>query len=255
MKNKKLTLGAMSLVVLPLASSAATISWQPSVDMYTGSTVETFVNTTGTLAVAYNNTTDTTSGNTATTVNGVAFTPQNTGTPLVGAGGETITINGGTDNENAFGDGDFSNNGSIFHLIRGATFNVTSIDLSGLTIGNTYLIQAFNHDGRSSRHNQFITGYDGSTAAPVGQSQLSNFDNGTSTGARVGDSIIGTFTADATTQVIPIFGSNNGGTSWGAGNSQAQINAVQLRTTAVVPEPASALLAFVGLALGLRRRR
>ena len=251
-----------ALAMLPIAGSAATIAWSPSVDMFQGSTVETFVSTDGTSAVAYNNTTDTTSGAADVTVNGVAFIATNTGNTLTGAGGESITINGGSDNEDAFGDGDFSNNGNIFHLIRGATFSVTSITLGGLQIGNTYQIQSFNHDGRGSRHNQFITGYDGSTAAPVGQSQLSNFDNtddGTGNpigGARVGDSIIGTFVADSASQVINIFGSNNGGVSWAAANSQSQINAVQLRTIAVVPEPSSiALLGLGGLALIMRRRK
>ena len=254
MKHTKFTLCSIALLGMTSQAHSAVISWQSSVDMYQGSTVETFVDTTGTVAVAYNNTTDTTSGNTAVSVNGVAFTPQNTGTALIGSGGESITINGGTDNEGAFGDGDFSSNGSIYHLIRGATYNVTSIDLGGLTVGHTYLIQSFNHDGRSSRHNNFITGYDGSTAGPVGESQLSNYDNALSSGARVGDSIIGTFVADSATQVINIFGSNNGGTSWGAGNSQSQINAVQLRTIAV-PEPSSALLALLGLSFGFRRSR
>ncbi|MFC0018838.1 PEP-CTERM sorting domain-containing protein [Roseibacillus persicicus] len=260
-KNSNPLLASATGLALALSSQlpAATISWQPSVDMYQGSTTETFVNTEGTSIVAYNNTTDITSGDTAVTVNGVSFTPQNTGIPLVGVGGATITINGGTDNENAFGDGDFSNNGSIYHLIRGGTFEISSVTLSGLTIGQTYLVQAFNHDGRNSRHNDFITGYDGTSSAPAGTSQLSNYETDGEPdigGARVGDSIIGTFLADSATQVITIYGSGNNGASWASGNSQSQINAIQLRAIEPIPEPSSALLVgLAGTVLLLRRRK
>ncbi|MDP0491902.1 MAG: PEP-CTERM sorting domain-containing protein [Verrucomicrobiota bacterium JB023] len=233
-------------------SPAAIISWQSSVDMYQGSTVETFVTTQGDALVGYNATTDTTSGNTAVTVNGVSFTPQNTGVPLIGTNGVSITINGGTDNENAFGDGEFTSNAAIFHLIRGGTFGVTSVTFGGLTIGQEYLIQSFNNDARGSRNSNFITGYGDGTnsSSPVAFSSLNNNPPGPS----AGDSIIGTFIADSTSQSFNIFGTNGGPAgTFNSGNSQSQINAIQLRA---IPEPSSAaLLGLAGATLLLRRRK
>ena len=85
-------------------------------------------------------------------VNGVSFTGTGMGVTLGGAGTETITINGGVDNVGSFGDGNFSSDGDIFNLLRGAVFQVDTVTLGGLVVGQEYSIQVFTHDGRSSRN-------------------------------------------------------------------------------------------------------
>jgi hypothetical protein len=249
------TLALAGLALLNADANAATISWQASVDMYQGSTVETFVNTDGTTAVAMNASGDT-SGDEDTTVNGVAFTGAGNGVVVGGSGTETITINGGSDNVGSFGDGEFSSNGAIYHLIRGAIFEVDSVTLGGLQVGQEYLIQIFTNDARSSRSVSSVVGFDGAAASPLGTSQLNNSADGTNsetdTGNEAGDSILATFTADSVTQSFDVFGSGNGGASFAQGAGQAQINAIQLRS---IPEPGSlALLGLGGLLIARRRR-
>lgn len=253
------TFALAGLALLTADANAATITWQSSVNMYQGSTVETFVSTNGTSTVGLNASGDT-SGDEDVTVNGVAFTGAGNGVAVGGSGTETITINGGTDNVASFGDGEFSSNGAIFNLIKGGVFGVNSITLGGLQSGHTYEIQVFNNDARGSRHENFLTGYDdGNGSGVVGTSQLnnspSNGDAPVFPQTDAGDSIIGTFTADSATMTINVFGTNGGPSgNFNTGNSESQINAVQLRTTAV-PEPGSLALIGLGGLLIARRRR
>jgi len=251
---KKLLLPTVAAGILgsPSLLSAATITFQSSVDLFADGNVETFVNTTGTLAVAANAGTDLTS---SPTVNGVTFVGGNNTQAVVGAGGETISFNSTGNNTGAFGDGEFSGITPIFDLLTGGVFGTTSVELSGLTIGQDYLIQIFTNDARASRDNNFITGFGDGTGSttPVAFSDLSNVDPDPNVGGS-GDSIIGTFTADSTTLSINVFGTNAGpGGTFTAANSEAQINGIQLRA---VPEPSSALLLGIGsFALLLRRRK
>lgn len=248
------TLALTGLALLTADANAATVTWQSSVDMYQGSTTESFVNTTGTTAVALNASGDT-SGDEDVTVNGVAFTGAGNGVAVGGAGSETITINGGSDNVGSFGDGEFSSNGAIFNLIKGAIFEVDSVTLSGLTVGNQYLIQIFTNDARTSRNTNSVVGFDGTASSPLGTSQLNNSSPVDNTGIQAGDSILATFTADSATQSFDVFGSGNGGASFSQGAGQAQINAIQLRDLGPVPEPGSlALLSLGGLLIARRRR-
>ena len=53
-KQLTFTLALTGLALLTADANAATVTWQSSVDMYQGSTTESFVNTTGTTAVALN---------------------------------------------------------------------------------------------------------------------------------------------------------------------------------------------------------
>lgn len=253
------TLAVAFLTSSPTVASAATITWQPSVNMYQGATVETFVSTAGDVAAALNASGDT-SGDEDTTVNGVAFTGAGMGVTVGGTGTETITINGGSDNVGSFGDGEFTSNGAIFHLIRGAVFGVDSVTLSGLQSGQQYLVQVFNNDARGNRNLNFIAGYGDGTGStePVAFSDLNNSPVDGSAPVLpqtdAGDSIIGTFTADSATQSFNVFGSNGGaGSTFTQGDGRAQINAIQLR---LVPEPASLALLAMGCfaMLGGRRR-
>lgn len=248
------SLALTGVALLSADANAATLTWQPSVDMYQGSTTEAFVDTSGTTAVALNASGDT-SGDEDTTVNGVAFTGAGNGVAVGGSGTETITINGGSDNTGSFGDGEFSSNGAIFHLIRGAIFEVDSVSLAGLTIGNQYLIQIFTNDARSSRNTNSVVGFDGTAAAPLGTSQLNNSSPIDNSGNQAGDSVIATFTADSLTQDFDVFGSGNGGDSFSQGAGQAQINGIQLRDLGPVPEPGSLALMGLGGLLIARRRR
>ena len=170
------------------------------------------------------------------------------GVPLGDA--ETITINGGVNNVRSFGDGNFNSDGQIFNLLRGAVFQVETVTLGGLEVGQEYLIQVFTHDGRASRNFLTVAGFgDGSDAdTPSGTSILNNrdpsvitdpddpdFDPDAPVQIDVGNSIIGTFTAGSTTLTFNVFGSNNGGETFAQSTppdalvGQAQINAIQLR--------------------------
>jgi hypothetical protein len=236
--------------VLGLATTAsAQITWQTSVNMYQSETVQTFVDTNGVGLVAYNASGDT-GGDQNPVVNDVAFTGTLTGTTLVGVGGHSITLTGGNDNVGSFGDGEFTSDADIFHLIRGATFGVESVTLDGLVVGTDYSIQIFTNDARGNRTNLFMTRFgdgSGTSTEPTGFSDLNNSPAGSmvdpDTGNNVpipptfpetdaGDSIIGTFTATSTSLTFNVFGSNTDPATFNAGSTgdgRAQINGIQLR--------------------------
>ncbi|MDB4618166.1 PEP-CTERM sorting domain-containing protein [Akkermansiaceae bacterium] len=261
MKNTKFGPSLIALFGMTITGHSATISWESSVQMFQGSTTESFVSTTGTTAVAINGSDDVANGN--VTVNGVAFT-QTIQNNLITGPGATVIVNGGNLAGTAFGDGEFNSNAAIFHMIRGAIYNTTSVEFGGLTVGNDYQIQLFVNDARGNRSVNFIVGVgDGTGSGTAAASLLLN--NSPADGSAptlpqtdAGDSIIGTFTADATTQSFDVYGTNSGDVAnLATGDSRAHVNALQLRDlgSAAIPEPSSALLALVGLAFGLRRRR
>lgn len=242
--------------------SGALISWS-STNLFQGSTTEDFVSLNGTLAVAYN-ATNLNTGGVNTTVNGVNFVATETGTTLAGATGETITLNGGGNNQGAFGDGQFTSNGPIFNLLSGGSFNISSVTLDNLEVGAVYEIQTFVHDARNSRANAVSSYSDGVNDGPVDGLvvNLNNINTGDPfvelPGGGTGDFAIGTFTADATTQSFAVFGDDDSsnGITFASGNSQSAINAIQLRLVTPAPEPSSSLLlGLAGTALLLRRRK
>lgn len=271
MKTMKLSFAAMgaALLALPAAVSAAQITYEPSVNLYQGSTTQDFVSTTGTLAVAFN-AINTDTG--VTTVNGVPF--QNAGANLTaagatatvtGTGGESITLSARGITGNSFGDGEFNGDGDIFALIASGAFGVDQVTLGGLTPGVLYEIQIIGNDARGNRSVNFVTGFgdDVNATSPSGTLQLNNSpangDPPTFPQTDAGDYIIGSFVADATTQSFPVFGSGDGGATFSGGVAgqggpgQAQINAIQLR---VVPEPGAAMaLLGAGSLMFVRRRR
>ena len=202
---KKIFLSILSLAMvlgMTLNAKADLIDWsQGSTNLFQGDDQdETFVSLNGTSAAAYNATNLLGGGGVGAdvTVNGVTFTAAEVGTTVTGAAGESITLNGGGNNEGAFGSGQFAN-ANVAGLIQGGSLTLQTVQLAGLTVGDTYEIQTFVHDGRGSRQNA-VTGYsqDGGGVLDVASiGQLNNQNTGEATSGNTGDFIIGTFTADA----------------------------------------------------------
>ena len=113
--------------------------------------------------------------------------------------------------------------------------------MTGLTPGDSYLIQIIGNDSRNGRNSDFVTVLsDGVNNIEMslanGTAGLNSLSNSAPTDADPrlpGSAIIGIFTADATTQTFEVGGSNNGGASLNSGG-RGQINGLQLRTTAEV---------------------
>ena len=276
-KLSKTTLGMVSaLAVLPMAGSAAIIAWSPSVDMFADGVGtdgdQSFVSKNGTSVLALNM--DERAITAATrTVNGETFTDidlPGLGS-IIGVGGITMSTTIAGDTGASFGDGGFSGDLDVFNLIASGLFGAGTITYSGLTVGNTYEIQVFTNDarisgGRANNNVDWQTGFsDGvnslAVSATNGSNGASSLNNRVSdglggwTGETSGDSIIGTFIATATTQSFETAGTSDGGANWTNGG-RSQINGIQLRETAVIPEPSSiALLGLGGLALIMRRRK
>ncbi|MGJ8695732.1 MAG: carbohydrate-binding protein [Verrucomicrobiaceae bacterium] len=234
MKNI-LTSFLLSLAALP----AAQITWQPSVDMYQGATNTDFIFTTGTALLAVN---PSDPDNGTITLNGVSFLRADIPALEAGVTANGVTLTVGPDSAGAdinglagpstFGDGSFSGDPDLANVIGGATYGHATLTFSGLTVGKTYAIQILANDARSSRHNGYKMNLsDGTTNVPTsitngtaGQADLNNSEDG-GTGEESGDSIIGIFLADSTTQSFEIAGELNGSVNPG----RAQINAIQIR--------------------------
>jgi len=254
----KFSIFLLALVaVLAIRAPAAVITWETSVQMYPGTTVQTFVNTSGTGLLAYSATATT---NGSAIVNGVDF-DYATGAELaagVTQNGVTVTYADSLDNHStAFGDGSFAYDNDIYNLIASSTWGATTVTLSGLTIGQEYMLQIFGNDSRNGRHWDFETGFsDGVnnlayslSAGTAGRLSLSNRNPISGEGEPSGDYIIGTFIANAVTQSFEINGSVDGFSSYNTG--RAQINGLQLRE---IPEPATlSLLALGGLLIRKRK--
>ena len=132
-------------------------------------------------------------------------------------------------------------------LLRSATFwstnhttEIQTMTLLNLTVGETYQIQFWVNDSRPNYHNTEIVTFsdadiDGNTVS------LRFSDNG----ATLGQYVVGTFTAEETTQIIHL------------GPYSPQINAATLGTVAI-PEPSTYAVLVGVLALGFvvfRRRK
>ena len=232
----------MSLTFAATGELAAQINWQTPVNLFQGdATDESFVSLNGDGLVAYNATN--LLGNGAigmdTTVNGVLFTATETTNTLVGANSVSITIDQGGNNEGAFNGGQFVDNTPVIELIEGGSFNIQTVTLAGLTIGDSYEIQVIIQDGRGSRANAVTAFSDGvdNTVAASSPANLNNSNTGDPDAGNTGDFIIGTFTATEETLSFQVFGDGNStdGINFGTGGSPSAIVAMQLRdVTALV---------------------
>ena len=225
MKSTSTTI-ILSLIGL-VSSQAATIAWSSTPytvsNLPLGNLLDTglFV-TTGTQILAEN------IGGGATSFDGISFT----------AG--TTSFDG---SYNGFHD---VNNGSPLLSSEGAYGNAGSagtVSLTGLTSGNTYRVQALVYDGRGD------VGIPGRTVQfdGIDQGQYANGVSGVGWGN--GLLVTGTFVATAATQDFTIEA------FLGTASKGAQLNALLVHETAVVPEPSAALLGGLGMLALLRRRR
>lgn len=226
---------------------AAQISWQPSVDMYQGATNADFIYTNGTDLLAVN---PSSPDNGTITLNGVPFLRADLAALQSGVTANGVTLTVGPDSTGdeiiaiagpgTFTDGAFNGNTDIYNVIAGATYGHSSLTFSGLTSGKTYAIQVLTNDARNGRHHGFKMNLsDGIndiatsiTNGTAGQAELDNRNSVDGSGDAGGDSIIGTFTADSTSQSFEISGEINGSVSTG----RAQINAIQIREISPVIE-------------------
>ena len=190
-------------------------------------------------------------------VNGVTFLRTNTTGPIAAANALTPGFERfGTD---SFGEADdnfyLGPDPQLNQLLDGLTWGGTSeFQLTGLTDGQTYLVQIFSSDDRATQVNRVLD-IDSSLLTPNGSRQLENIDY-TAGGAWVDPAnrlkiFTGTFTADGFSQEIRAALIEPPGTADGAG--QIDLNAIQLR---IIPEPsiAALLLGVFGVAGVLRRR-
>ncbi|MDF7801633.1 fibronectin type III domain-containing protein [Pontiellaceae bacterium B1224] len=232
----------VALALVAGSAQAAEINWRPSVDMYQGSpTSQDFVQTNDTLVLAISTaagksgTTNTLNGVPFVQLSGVEFNAGNT------QNGVTIANDVALSDYSSFGAGSFTD-ADVGAVIGSSTYGHSTVTLTGLTIGQWYMIQLFSNDARNGRHsdyqiglsdgvNTFATSQTGGTA---GYCSLSNRDPSSLAGEASGDYIIGYFLADSTTLSIETVGSNNGFDSINS-TGRAQINGFQLRALAEEP--------------------
>ena len=222
-KNKLACLitAVSALLLGPLAGTAqaAVITWQTPVDASGDGTGD--IDNTGTLLYAFQYGLETSD----LTIDGVTFADVSNG-----SSGTSFTSDSASFQQTDVGTVP-GTSGDYETLLRQNAYNTQDNNpwtLTGLTSGNEYLVQFWSADVR------------------FGATQYTTYEGGGSTSDQLlqstGQYVIGTFTADGTTQEI------NMGT-----DNQGILNAMQLRA---VPEPATAgLLAAAGTLLLIFRRR
>lgn len=240
-------LAALALLPQPRAG-AASIIWDTPTILTLG--VDTDVSTTGSLLYAFNLGDI---GVTGPTLNGVTFTafPVTSGVTSASQGSVTISTSPVLFSYNfaTSPSAPYTSLTSDYQalvstgLITVGVFNTLTLGLGGLTLGNTYQVQVWASDANGtlsgSPFGDYQTIFTAGNAVTLDDNNT-NFDGG------VGQWVTGSFTADAATQNIAITCPTSG---------SPVLNAFQVRTLAVVPEPASATLLALGAGLLAARRR
>ncbi|MCX6971150.1 MAG: PEP-CTERM sorting domain-containing protein [Verrucomicrobia bacterium] len=252
MKTPWKSLSLVAFLAATLASShAATITWATP----TAITANSDVYNSGTLVMAYNVGTST-----STTVNGVTFAGFSTSGSSTTVGNATLSTTTSFGSYNGFGEGatgvwpTLSSNyqtlltNSTYANSEPGTFTLT---LSGLTNGQNYVFQIWQNDSRNYGYGResLVTGGANSVTLKY------NVGNGTGWLGYVGGTgqfVTGTFTADSTSQVFTILGTGSG--NFGVAGPSTQLAAFQLQA---VPEPTTWALLGAGLTVVtiFRRRR
>ena len=244
--NKMLVLGAASLLTLSVAQ-AATISW-------TGQGVitdNTFLSLAGTTANEVYGV-DFGAGS-VTTANGYSFANAYTGA-INGSGpvSGNMTIPS-LSQYNGWLNGQTSGDTALNAVLGNAVYGNTTANpgtLNNLTIGQTYSVLAFIDDNRGgAAGGTLFRVNDGTANSPT---QLYG-TFGSTPGNPLGGYILGTFTADATTQAFTV---NNNGQAGDFNGGNVQYHGILLEV-APVPEPGVCALVGGGLMtlLALRRKK
>ncbi|WOO40613.1 hypothetical protein [Rubellicoccus peritrichatus] len=224
MRKKILSLALLSLAACSSGVSAATINYGSAFNIVDQNSVDTSF---GTIEYAYNFSLE----ETTTDVNGVTFTGIHLDGINSSPDGNISYITGGsTSDASATIPG--GTNAGLATLLGGGTFTggnaSAEITLNNLTIGNKYQVQLFSFQTNSGE--QFSV--DGNLLDP---------QSGT-----LGQTIIGTFTADAETQTINTSGSQQ----FAVGNGLVLVRVPEQSSFAVV-----AGLLTVSIVVFTRRRR
>ncbi len=224
-----IALAVTCLVVVTTSTQGAIVTWGTPTTI----TGDTDVITTGSLVAAYDYNEDAGS----VTINTVTFTTQTLG----GGGLNTFTNDGGPGSFGA-ASGAFAalTNDDYKSLLSSAVFaNPTpapTFTFNGLTIGSNYIVQVWVNNSGSANAASRTIGITAGNTATLDQNNAAGVGG-------VGEFVVGTFTADAATQVFTV------SSSAGA----PLVNAAQVRL-APVPEPASVALIGLGSLLVLGRR-
>jgi PEP-CTERM motif len=229
MKNYNSFIMSCAVIAFAGSASAANVTWGTP----TGVSSSADVSTLGTLEYSVS------FASSNTTVNGVVFS--NSGANYLD--GFFATLPSGFMGSTTFIDANDTEGQAYAALLDGGRYNDTPLttgnfSLSNLTIGQDYLMQFWVSDYRNFNliRTQTVTG-GSNTSAPL------QYLNGANANAIHGSYVIGTFTADTTSQAFGL-----------TANQDTLVNAVQLRNV-TIPEPSTTLLGALGAVALLRRRR
>lgn len=235
MKPQKILFFAVILLAGISLVPAATVSWSAP----QGITGDSDVSTTGILVVAAN------FAGSATTINGVNFSAYS-GT--ISGVSDTFDLNPGS--VFGFAATPYNTLSSTYQALvnsgrytDGATLE--TLNLTGLSIGQTYQVQFWVNDSRGAS-----SGWSRTLQITAGTSTTLDY-NVQNQGGGLGQYVLGSFTANATTQSFDLLGGHPSGST----SASTQLNGFQLRNITVAPEPSVILLGGAGLLVLLRRKR